>query len=231
MTWRGMVYTGFFALLLMAGMATGTREIYLCVFVLGGVELYALVSALAGAVSVRTVQSLTGSLAVRGEKTKLLVQLAQVVDKTGRLPEQMYHAFLFPGRLSRRMELKLSCPHRGLWKAGIRRLRIHDIFGLFTFPPLGREAVSPMREPLIVYPRLFELEGEIPSLPVSADHSERHPLTADYGDSLSGTRPLSRTCPPPVQNPAAVPDMSAAGAGLTIPHFVLGTAASFLNFV
>ncbi len=206
MTWRGVVYTGFFALLLMAGMATGTREIYLCVFALGGVELYALASALAGAVSVRTAQSLTGSLAVRGEKTKLLVQLTgwlplpvtvevrlsvpgEVVDKTGRLPEQMYHAFLFPGRLSRRMELKLSCPHRGLWKAGIRRLRIHDIFGLFTFPPLRREAVSPMREPLIVYPRLFELEGEIPSLPVSADHSERHPLTADYGDSLSGTRP------------------------------------------
>lgn len=205
MTWRGAVYTGFFALLLLAGLATGIREIYLCVFVLGLVEMFALATALAGAVSVRAAQGLTGALAIRGEKTKLLVKLTgwlllpvtvevrltvpgAAVDNKGRLPEQLYYASLFPGRLNRQLELELMCRHRGLWKTGIRRLRVYDIFGLFTLPLLLPGAVSPMREPLIVYPRLFELEGEIPNLPVSTEYSERNPLTADYGDSLSGTR-------------------------------------------
>ena len=204
MTWRGSVYTGFFALLLLAGLATGIREIYLCVLILGLIWLIALVTALAGAVSIQAGQGLTGSLAIRGEKTKLLVKLTGLLllpvtaevrltvpgeakDRNGRLPEQLYYATLFPGSLNRQLELELVCNHRGLWKTGIKRLRIHDIFGLFSFPLLPG-ALSPMREPLIVYPRLFELEGEIPNLPVSTDYSEKNPLTADYGDSLSGTR-------------------------------------------
>lgn len=39
-----------------------------------------------------------------------------------------------------------------------------------------------------MYPRLYELEAEIPSLPTSADYSENLPVTADHGDSFAGTR-------------------------------------------
>ena len=205
MTARGRVLSVFFALLLLAGLATGIREIYYAVFVLGLLLLATLVTALCGALSLRAAQSLPDCLTVRGEGARIQVRLSGLVllpvtvevrlmvpgppmpGRKERPQEEWGTLTLWPCRLDRLLSITVACRHRGVWPAGLRRVYVHDVLGLFSLP-LRRRAISSSEEPLIVYPRLYELEAEIPSLPTSADYSENHPVTADHGDSFAGTR-------------------------------------------
>lgn len=205
MTARGGVLSVFFALLLLAGLATGIREIYYVVLVLGILLAAGLLAALCGAFSLRAAQFLPGRMTVRGEGAGLQVRLTGLVllpvtvqvrmmvpgpplPGTKERPlEEWGTLTLWPCRLDRALSITVPCQHRGAWPTGIRRVLVYDVMGLFALP-LRRKAVFSTEEPLIVYPRLYELEAEIPPLPVGTDYSEKRPIVADHGDSFAGTR-------------------------------------------
>ena len=205
MSARGRTLSVFFALLLLAGLATGIREIYYLVFVLGLLLLITLTAALGGAFSLRAAQSLPDELTIRGEgaairvrlfgwvllpvtaEVRLIVPGPPVPGGKGKPPEEWGCLTLWPLKLDKRLSITVSCDHRGLWETGISGLYVQDVLGLFHLP-VRRSAISSDRENLTVYPRLYELEAEIPSLPTSADYSENLPVTADHGDSFAGTR-------------------------------------------
>lgn len=75
MSARGRTLSVFFALLLLAGLATGIREIYYLVFVLGLLLLITLTAALGGVFSLRASQSLPDELTIRGEGAAIRVRL------------------------------------------------------------------------------------------------------------------------------------------------------------
>ena len=64
----------FFALLLLAGLATGIREIYYGVFVLGLLLILTLAMAFCGVFSLRAAQSLPDRLTVRGEGARIQIR-------------------------------------------------------------------------------------------------------------------------------------------------------------
>ncbi len=205
MSARGRTLSVFFALLLLAGLATGIREIYYVVFVLGLLLLITLVAALCGAFSLHAAQSLPDGLTVRGEgaairvrlfgwvllpvtaEVRLIVPGPPIPGRKEKAPEEWGSLTLWPLKLDKRLSITVACDHRGQWETGISGLYVQDVLGLFHLP-VRRSAVSSGREALTVYPRLYELEAEIPSLPTSADYSENLPVTADHGDSFAGTR-------------------------------------------
>ena len=95
---------------------------------------------------------------------RLTVPGPPVQGKKERLQEEWGTLTLWPCRLDRLLSITVACNHRGVWPAGLRRVYVHDVLGLFSLP-LRRRALSSSEEPLIVYPRLYELEAEIPPFP------------------------------------------------------------------
>ena len=94
MTRRGISFLVSFALLLLAGLATGYREIFLAVFSFGLLLLTALLSSLLGAVLLRCRQTLASTAVVREEAAALQLDFSGVAVLpvlaaiSARLPER-----------------------------------------------------------------------------------------------------------------------------------------------
>lgn len=126
----------FFALLLLAGLATGIREIYYGVFVLGLLLILTLAMAFCGVFSLRAAQSLPDRLTVRGEGARIQIRLSgwvllpvtleirltvpgpPVQGKKERLQEEWGTLTLWPCRLDRLLSITVACNHRGVWAGG-----------------------------------------------------------------------------------------------------------------
>lgn len=203
MTRRGVVYLIFLALILLAALATGFREIFYVVFCLTLVFLSALASALLGFATLRCRQNLSYPAAIREETIGFKVMLQGLfvmpvwVSMRLMLPNHQLNAavleqpvltFLGPGKKSKQLHIDVYCPHRGAWKVGVSRLRVQDVFGFFALPIRTKNRPYPSLENLTIYPFITELAGELPPAPVSPDYDETISVTADYGDSFSGTR-------------------------------------------
>ena len=100
---------------------------------------------------------------------------------------QWFHMTLLPGRQPPWLDQSFASPHRGLWRWGVDRARVLDLFGLFSLPV--RPEIPVAGPPTFtVYPRIYELDIQ-PA--VSAMYLEDAPvqsLVRDYGDSFAGTR-------------------------------------------
>ena len=210
MTGRGVGFLIISALFLLAGLATGYREIFLVVLCLALVLLYSFITALWGALALRAGQAVSHLSAVREESVRFRMQvhglalLPVLVKAWVRLPDfallsapgavsggfVLRETLLLTGPLSRQNELALTvyCPHRGVWHIGVERLRAQDIFGFFSFPLLKRHRPAVMEARLTVYPAIAELTGELQPPLMSMEYSENTLVTADHGDSFSGTR-------------------------------------------
>lgn len=201
MTGRGIAFVTVTALMLLLGLGTGTREIYFIVFCLGVLLVYAGLSAFLAAISLRCRQSLDSPYAVRGESVGLHVEVTgflllpvavrlrvklPAADLPGREP--IYHYTLLPGGKRPRLSMQMACPHRGVWPVQVAQVRLFDIFGLFAFPLLRRNALHEMEESLTVYPQLYEIAGETPAPAILAEESSSQVIVADHGDNSSGTR-------------------------------------------
>ena len=201
MTGRGIVFAAVTALMLLLGLSTGTREIYFIVFCLGILLVYAGISAFASAMTLRCRQSLDSPFAVRGESVGLHVEITgflllpaavrlrvklPAADLPGREP--VYHYTLLPGGKRPHLFMQMSCPHRGVWPVRVAQVRLFDIFGLFAFPLLRKNALREMEETLTVYPKLYEIAGELPAPSMLAEDASSRVIAADHGDNASGTR-------------------------------------------
>ena len=195
MTRRSIAALVIFALLLLAGFATGISEIFVAAFMAGFLLTFALVSAIAGVFSLRMGQELSPYALVRGGEVQAkalvggLFVLPAVVKWKWEAPDGGRHAYaaLRWGKKTAAVCCRFSCPHRGVWTAGVEGLACGDLFGLFSLPvPAARRPMAPPA--LIVYPELYAIPGR-PPLPVpSLEYSEKNTVTADQGDSFSDTR-------------------------------------------
>ena len=201
MTGRGIGAAVTLVLVLLIGLGTGLREVYFIVFVLDILLLYACLSALLAACTLRCVQTLDADKAVRGESATLRVRMVRflllpaVVRLWVKLPvpsalpsEGQFHFALMPGGKRPDLSLRVYCPHRGVWSVRVDKVRVHDIFGLFSFPLLGKQALNNRELALTVYPQLYELTGEPLSPAILAEDSTAKAVVTDHGDSFSGTR-------------------------------------------
>ena len=201
MTGRGIGAAVTLVLVLLIGLGTGLRDVYFIVFVLDILLLYACLSALLAACTLRCVQTLDADKAVRGESATLRVRMVRflplpaVVRLWVKLPvpsalpsEGQFHFALMPGGKRPDLSLRVYCPHRGVWSVRVDKVRVHDIFGLFSFPLLGKQALNNRELALTVYPQLYELTGEPLSPAILAEDSTAKAVVTDHGDSFSGTR-------------------------------------------
>lgn len=205
MTRRGISFLISFALLLFAGLATGYREIFLAVFSFGLLLLTALLSSLWGAALLRCRQTLEVPALTREERAvlrldftgmRLLPVLAVVAVRP---PEEkplgrkapyplLARCAVPPGGRGKTIRLDIDCPHRGIWRIGLEKLRIQDIFGFFSLPLFFGRGMERQRLDLTVYPAVAELAGEPAPPVISSEYNESSFITADYGESFAGTR-------------------------------------------
>ncbi len=195
MTGRGIAAVLLFALLLLAGFATGISEIFVAAFMAGFLLAFALASALAGAFALRVKQSVSSAALVRGgiaegrAVLEGLFVLPAAVRCVWASPAggRLVYAALRWGKRPSTVSCPLLCPHRGAWEAGIVRLTCGDVFGLFCLPVPASRHPAPLA-PLLVYPELYAIPGQPPLPPASMEYSEKNTRTADQGDSFSDTR-------------------------------------------
>ena len=130
MTRRGISFLISFALLLLAGLATGYREIFLVVFSFGLLLLVSLLSSLLGAALLRCRQSLASPSVWREDKAALQLDFSGVAllpvlaAISARLPEPepsrkrdrrllLARCVIWPGTRGKRVALDIDCPHEG----------------------------------------------------------------------------------------------------------------------
>lgn len=207
MTGRGIALLGTCALMLLLGLATGIREIYLVLFMLLALLLLSFVATLAAACTARCHTSLSAYSAVRGESVRFqtdvrgfallptLVRIRMEFPGSDPLPPDYslmqrrdYTTALLFGRCGRSVAIRLGCPHRGVWSTGIVRLRVHDLFGFFSLPFFRQRDLAALGRTLTVYPLLYELEEITAAATASLEYSETNYDISDHGDSFAGTR-------------------------------------------
>lgn len=194
MTKRGVAFFLLFALLLFSALATGYSEIFLMALLTGMIFAFALVSAAAGAFVLRPKLSLSSAKVIRGQKVKVTcafgesILLPVIVQLTLGMPimkEYRAAGFLFGGSC-RFPAAEFSCPHRGYWPIGIRKMRCCDLFGFFSLPSVHKDIHVPL--PLMVYPNLYDIPVTPPPPPPALEYSENNPMAADQGDGFADTR-------------------------------------------
>lgn len=203
MTKRGLFFIVLFALSLVTGLALGVREIFMVAFCLGLILAFSVASIFLAALALGRREIISGIATVRREDIIFSVELKGIfllpaVGELDILPPgartdekkkmQSHVLSMMPGYYHKRFDFKLDCPHRGIWQTGLKKLRVHDIFGLFTLPPMRKGAVSLAIKPLTVFPILFEIKYEQNSPLADTGDSEACAVVADSGDTFSGTR-------------------------------------------
>lgn len=199
MTGRGIAVTIFLALLLLAALGTGSTEWYVLLLVVGLLYVFSLISVRVEAKRLIFRQALTPDRITRGETARLtatvsgrivlpvVVRMAVYWPPTFVRTPQWFHMTLLPGRQPPWLDQAFASPHRGLWRWGVARARVLDLFGLFSLP-VRPEVPAAGPPTFTVYPRIYELDIQ-PA--VSAMYLEDAPvqsLLRDYGDSFAGTR-------------------------------------------
>lgn len=197
MTGRGIAFAGFFALLLSAAKLTGSREIGLTALSLGLILAYSLVSALWTACCVRYRVETPSFGLIRGEGASFALYVRgfrlfpAVLYLQASLNDCTFPRCAFQLKLGEReqaFQVPVDCPHHGIWQMQLRRLKVRDLFGLFSFPPLAYRRYGRDPYPLAVYPRLTGNGESSIRLPSDTAYSEEHLIPAERGDSSAGVR-------------------------------------------
>ena len=146
MTGRGIAFAGFFALLLSAAKLTGSREIGLTALSLGLILAYSLVSALWTACCVRYRVEIPSFGLIRGESASFTLYVRgfrlfpAVLYLQASLNDCTFPRCAFQLKLGEReqaFQVPVDCPHHGIWQMQLRRLKVRDLFGLFSTAGTG----------------------------------------------------------------------------------------------
>lgn len=201
MTVRGIVCLLLEGGLLILALGSGLRSLLLAGLCIGAFIAFAAVSMLSVVLSLRAEGALAADEVLRESTVTYTLSLRGVVllpvvghlsilppgaDKGQRSLRQRHALFLLPstGRRPRRFLFELNCSHRGCWTVGPERLRVQDVFGLFSLPPMRRRH---MQQPLTVLPRAYPLPvGELPA--VGSGSADGRGCSASDGEVSGDTR-------------------------------------------
>ena len=198
MTKRGIGLVLVSALCAILAFGTGIRVFFYIVISLGVLLLYALLSGFLAALSLTYRGRLLNSDALRLGVTVFQVDFRGFLifpclcdigvttpGKTNqsRRGMQSYVLCLLPGICKKKLQVDMDCAHKGVWRVGIERLRIHDIFGLVSIPSLQDGET----QKLTVHPKIHtrNANGE-----KSANQSgpTAQVKDAEQGEAVSGSR-------------------------------------------
>jgi uncharacterized protein (DUF58 family) len=196
MTKRGIGLLIFSALLLFFGKLTGSSEIFYALFCMGILLIASLLTALSASLFLQFSFQSPESAVVRGEHADIRLTCSGVrilpVFLSVRIglengPVQEYGIQMLPGLRRVVYSLPLDCRHRGLWHLQVKRLRVRDLFGLFSLPAVasGRKEGGGT---LVVYPCLHAAVDRDFPLPSNMAYSEDRLVTSEAGDSSAGVR-------------------------------------------
>ncbi len=150
MTLRGVFSLLFEMVLLIMALGTNIKEFLIVAVCIGGLLLYALLSVLIAVFCLRfKAVPKKGQETLRGEETgfelkvkglallpvvcKIRVKPADNGDVTAKT--ELYKTFILAGfNWKRKYSLPLCFPHTGYWQVGVSRLRLTDVFGMFSLP-------------------------------------------------------------------------------------------------
>jgi len=193
-----LVYIILLPLLLLTGLLTGRREIY----VLLVAALLFLLSALGlniwTFISVRFSQRLPSTKAVKGESPVMSIRIANempfpfpmmTIHVEAVLPsEKRILKLSLAPKSEAAFEIPVSCAYRGEYRVGMTVLEVNDVFGLLHMKFDLRHLPYYRMKELRIYPRLIHL----PYLPAyerdSKYKSSRSVTMAEQGDTFSALR-------------------------------------------
>ena len=201
MTVRGTICLLLDGGLLILALGSGLRSLLMAGLCIGVFIAYAVVSMLSVALSLRAEGALSADEVLRESTVTYTLSLRGVVllpvlghvsilppgvGKAQKALRQRHALFLLPslGRRSRRFTFELDCPHRGCWMVGPERLRVQDVFGLFSLPPFRCRR---LQQPLMVLPRAYPLSGGEPMTAGSGASAGRGHSASD-GELFGDTR-------------------------------------------
>lgn len=133
----------FMATLLVAGLSTGTRIYYYLFFILAAMLLLGLVSVLWTLYTVKFDMKGVRSRVVRGETMMTVFTLRHTcllpvssINLTMSVPSAYAPSqsvmVTTPPFVSKTFRHMIKCPHRGIYEAGVTKVCVTDIFGMFT---------------------------------------------------------------------------------------------------
>ncbi len=150
MTFRGIFCLIFELLLLIMALGTDIREFLIVAVCIGGLWVYCLISMIFAVLTLKFSSHCDRKEIPRGEDVYYTLKvkgpvILPVVGKikvmspdTGDITDKalLSNTFLLSWkfRLNRTFNFKFNCAHTGYWNVGIKKLRVTDIFGMFSLP-------------------------------------------------------------------------------------------------
>lgn len=205
MTIRGILCLLADGVLLTVALGSGIRSLHVGAALLTFFLLFSLVSLLLAAATLRVEGDIQPDCLQRGETVRYRFAmegfvLLPVVGHMQILPpginrrqnkQRKCHAFfLYPSwrRWQRAFQVEFTCPHRGYWPMQPERLRLQDIFGLFSLPLLRHGEIQPRPVSLRVLPRVHQLEAGYDSRTVADGFATALIRNASNGELFGETR-------------------------------------------
>ena len=203
MTVRGAICVLVEFLFLIVSLGTGIRELLVVAICLGAVIAYSFLSVLL------SVLTLTASINVDKKELnrKETVCITLVLNGAIVLPVVCFvtvyppgvkyrekekrhrHAFsLTPSlTLTREYDFNLICSHRGYYTAGLKSLRLRDLFGLFSVP-VFRSRKEEMKIPITVFPKVHKLNSDVERVAIAEGNASTQIKSASQGELLGDSR-------------------------------------------
>lgn len=203
MTKRGIGYLITLALLAVFAFGTGIRELHLITCCMAILLAYSLLSALLAAFSFSVKSEISSTDVYRRDSVIFTVHVKgfAILPVAGdvyvavpgklrrRLKDAENHVFYrLPGKCSKDFTFDLKCNYKGLWYVGIKQLKVHDVFGLFSFPLFRSLSETKKRYEVKVYPAVYLPDEAYISPPSKIGGAQTALKESESGDSVSGSR-------------------------------------------
>ena len=200
MTLRGLIVTLIELFLLVFAFGTEMHEFLIVALCLGVLEIYSFVSILLASVTlslrsrldINNVERLGGAnytLAFRGVALLpvagyISIKNADFEDK--KLKRRKHSFVMLPSFVvEHKFNFHMPCVHVGAWQVGVKKLRIEDLFGLFSFPLLRSRKSKFLT--LYVLPKVYKLATDYKTVSLG-DYGMSSIKSSEEGELLGDSR-------------------------------------------
>ncbi len=201
MTIRGLIVTLLELVLLVFALGTEMHEFLIVALCVGVLEVYSFVSTLLASLTLNIHSKIDKSSAERLEGAKYILKMrgiallpvagylsiknADYEDK--KLKRRKYSFVMLPSFIiEHKFDFPIPCAHIGLWEVGVKKLRIEDLFGLFSLP-LIRSRRSAFYSKLSVVPQVHELRNDSETNSMG-DYGQSSMHDSEQGELLGDSR-------------------------------------------
>lgn len=203
MTLRGILSLVLETFLLIIAFGTDIREFLIVAACVGGLIFYAFISSVLAVFTLYYNSATDRKDILRGDEVKYFLSLCgpvllpcvgsltlRTAEYTNLLDKKaMRQKFVLTPFFGSKRDIcfNLSCPHVGIWEVGSEKLRIRDMFGLFSFPPLRADAKD-FTVLVSVLPRTYTLSETQENVVISKGYGSISVFNSENGEMLGDSR-------------------------------------------